>query len=155
MAEKLGLLSQWAFGNLAERGTINRNAETLSNVEAHVVDLRNLVERQANEITQLRAMFMGLVEVLHDKAVVDEAQLEHTIKAAWTKLSASTVQPHAPGGPQRDTPNAPGGPYRDTPSAAEDGPQPKRSRRPKRCSNRLRTINSAGSSRKPERFITR
>lgn len=67
MADKLGLLNQWMFGNWAERDTINRNAETLSNVETTVADLRKLVERQAKEITQLRAMFMGMVEVLHRK----------------------------------------------------------------------------------------
>lgn len=108
MADKLGLLNQWMFGNWAERDTINRNAETLSNVETTVADLRKLVERQAKEITQLRAMFMGMVEVLHGRGQLDEAELESAVKAAWTKLSP----------PPAESKPSQSGPYRDTPSSA-------------------------------------
>lgn len=87
MAKRLGLLDQWLFGNWAERETINRNAETLSTVEANLGDLRSVVERQAREILQLRAMFMGLVEALHEKAAVDDGELERAVQAAWIKLS--------------------------------------------------------------------
>jgi len=104
------------FGNWAERDTINRNAETLSTVEANVDDLRTLVERQAKEIMQLRAMFMGLIDVLHEKAAVDDALLESAIKAAWVKLSPPPAEAKASGGPYRDTPS---GDATDAPTAAE------------------------------------
>ena len=35
MAEKLGLLNQWLFGDWAERATIKRNADMLSSQPAN------------------------------------------------------------------------------------------------------------------------
>lgn len=108
MAEKLGLLNQWLFGDWAERATINRNAEALSSVEANLGDLRKVVERQAKEILQLRAMFMGVVEVLHEKAVVDDVELERAVQAAWAKLSPPPPEPKpASTDPYRGTPGEP------------------------------------------------
>ena len=63
MAHKLGFFTQWMFGDWAERDAINKNADTLETIEAKVSDLRSTVARQAQEITRLRAMVMGLVEV--------------------------------------------------------------------------------------------
>lgn len=89
----------------------------LSNVEATVADLRSVVERQAKEIMQLRAMFMGLVDVLHEKALVDDAALETAVKAAWTKLSPPPPEPKpASTSPYRGTQ---GGPSADEVEAAE------------------------------------
>lgn len=112
MAEKLGILNQVLFGNLAERATINKNAESLSIVEANLGELRESVQRQAQEILRLRAMIMGIVEVLQEKALLDNAELERAVDAAWTKLV-----PLAPAEPQPAT-----DPYRNQPvepSAAE------------------------------------
>lgn len=108
MAEKLGLLNQWLFGDWAERATINRNAEALSSVEANLGDLRKVMERHAKEILQLRAMLMGVVEVLHEKAVVDDAELERAVQAAWAKLSPPPPEPKpASTDPYRGTPGEP------------------------------------------------
>jgi hypothetical protein len=108
MAEKLGLLNQWLLGDWAERAAINRNAETLSTVEANLGDLRKLVERQAKELLQLRAMFMGIVEVLQAKSDVDEAELERAVQAAWVKLSPPPPEPKpASTDPYRGIPREP------------------------------------------------
>ncbi|HEX5058207.1 MAG TPA: hypothetical protein VFV99_02550 [Kofleriaceae bacterium] len=93
MAEKLGFLDQMLWGKWADRAAINRNAEDLSNVEADVTALRTLVQRQAAEITQLRAMFMGMVEVLHQRGSLDETELESAVKAAFLKLSPPPPEP--------------------------------------------------------------
>lgn len=108
MAEKLGLMNQWLFGNWAERATINRNAEALSSVEANLGDLRNIVERQAKEILQLRTMFVALVDVLHERAVVDEAEIERAVQEAWAKVSPPPPEPKpASTDPYRGTPGEP------------------------------------------------
>jgi hypothetical protein len=107
MAEKLGLLNQWLFGNWAERETINRNAEELATVGADVTALRAVVQRQAQEILQLRAMFMGLVELLHEKTSFEDAELERAVKAAWTALAPPPPQSQPTTDPYRGMPNEP------------------------------------------------
>ena len=101
MAEKLGLFNQLLFGNLAERATINRNAEELSAVGDNIAALRKVAERQAEEILQLRAMVMGMVEVLQQKAVIDRMQLEDAMEAAWSKLKPAPPQAQPTGDPSR------------------------------------------------------
>src|SRR3569623_922088 len=105
MAEKLGILNQMLFGKWADRSAINRNADSLASVEGDLGELRKLVQRQAHEILQLRAMFMGVVEVLHAKTPFDDADLELAVDAAWQKLN-----PPAPEAVQGAT-----DPYRGTP----------------------------------------
>jgi hypothetical protein len=105
MAEKLGFLNQLMFGNWAERGAINRNAEDLSAVEANIESLQKVVQRQAQEILQLRAMFMGVVEVLQHKTLVDDAELEQAVKAAYTSL-APPPKPLPATDPYRNSPTA-------------------------------------------------
>lgn len=109
MAEKLGLFSQLVFGDWSERATINRNAEELSAVGANVDELRRVARRQADEILKLRAMFMGIVDVLEQKAGVQRTDLEDAVDAAWAKLN-----PAPP--PDVQTPQAgtTGDPYRGT-----------------------------------------
>jgi len=108
MAEKLGFLDQMLWGKWADRAAINRNAEDLSNVEADVTALRTLVQRQAAEITQLRAMFMGMVEVLHQRGHLDEGELESAVKAAFLKLSPPPPEPKpGPTDPYRGTTSEP------------------------------------------------
>jgi hypothetical protein len=103
VAEKLGLFNQLLFGNLAERATINRNAEELSQVGDNIAALRKVAERQAEEILQLRAMVMGMVEVLQQKSVIDRVQLEDAMEAAWSKLKPPPPQPPPSGDPYRGT----------------------------------------------------
>jgi hypothetical protein len=105
MAEKLGILNQMLFGNWAERSAINRNAEDLSAVEADVGELRKAVQRQAQELLHLRALFMGVVEILHEKAPFDDAELERAVNAALIKLTP----------PPKEPPKAATDPYRGTP----------------------------------------
>lgn len=96
MAEKLGLFSQLLFGDWSERATINRNAEELSAVGADVEELRRVARRQADEILKLRAMFMGIVDVLENKAGVQRSELEDAVEAAWAKLNPAaqpSIQP--------------------------------------------------------------
>lgn len=108
MAEKLGFWNQWLFGDLAERGAINRNAEDLSVVEADVSKLRTVVQRQAQEILQLRAMMLGLIETLQEKVALDEKDLERAVNRAWESLQPAPPQPKpAQTDPYRGTPGEP------------------------------------------------
>lgn len=113
MAEKLGLFSQLLFGDWSERATINRNADELSAVGAGVDELRRVARRQSDEIMKLRAMFMGIVDVLEQKAGVQHAELEEAVERAWAKLNppaAPAAQPRQPeitGDPYRGTPGEP------------------------------------------------
>jgi hypothetical protein len=107
MAEKLGILNQMLFGQWAERSTINRNAEHLSSVDANVAELRKLVGVQAEEIARLRAMMMGLVEVLQTKATINGAELEDAVDAAWTKISAPPTTSPTATDPYRNLPGDP------------------------------------------------
>ena len=93
MPQKLGFMNQWLFGEWADRAAINRNAEDLSAVEADVTELRATVQRQSQEILRLRAMFMGVVEVLHAKTPFDDAELERAVQEAWTSLTAPPSPP--------------------------------------------------------------
>lgn len=108
MAEKLGLLNHFVFGEWGQRDAINRNAETLETVEARLDDLRKLVARQASEIMQLRAMFTGLVHVLRDKPGLDESELARAVEAAWLELCPPPPEPKpAPTDPYRGLPGEP------------------------------------------------
>lgn len=107
MAEKLGLLDQFLFGNWAERSAINRNAEDLANVETNLAALRTTVQQQAQALMRLRAMFMGLVEVINEKTPIDEAELGRAIEAAWNQMTAPPPQPAPATDPYRNTPSEP------------------------------------------------
>ena len=110
MAEKLGLFNQLLFGNLAERATINSNAEELSLVGSDLNELRKVAQRQAEEMLQLRAMVMGMIDVLQQKSMIDPVQLEDAMEAAWSKLKPPPVQPSQPpaaGEPYRGTASEP------------------------------------------------
>lgn len=111
MAEKLGILNQLLFGDWSERATINHNAEELTNVAATVIELQQVVQRQSDEIDRLRAMFMGVVDVLQDKAGIDPKHLEEAVQAAWSILRPPPPPPMVLG-------PALGDPYRGTPSDA-------------------------------------
>jgi len=108
MAEKLGIVNQMLFGKWADRAAINRNADSLSAVEGNLDELRKLIQRQSEEILRLRAMFMGVVEVLHSKAPFDDVELEHAIDSAWQSLTAPppSASPTATD-PYRGTPGEP------------------------------------------------
>ena len=110
MAEKLGFFDQWMWGNWAERGTINKNAETLGAVEASVGSLQATVANQAQEIIRLRAMLAGLVEVLRSTVQLDDAALEIAANAAWAKLVPQ---------PPENKPAATD-PYRGLPASGDD-----------------------------------
>jgi hypothetical protein len=105
MAEKLERFDQWLFRGSAERAVINRNAEELSTVESDLTALQALVKRQAQEILQLRATVMGIVEVLHDKTPFDDRELERAVQAAWVKLTAPPSKPLSTTDPYRGIPS--------------------------------------------------
>jgi hypothetical protein len=107
MAQKLGFLNQWLWGDWAERAAINRNAEDLSAVEADVGELRKLVQRQAEEILRLRAMFMGLAELLEEKGQVDDADLGRAVESAWNRLNPRPAEPVPSTDPYRGMPTEP------------------------------------------------
>jgi hypothetical protein len=96
MAQKIGLFDQMLFGTSASRAAINRNADELSYVGASVTTLHALVQRQAQEILQLRAMVIGLAEVLHARALFDEPELQRAVQASWAQLTAPQPQPQPP-----------------------------------------------------------
>lgn len=95
MAKKLGWLSQSLWGEWADRDAINRNADDLENVESNVDVLRAQVQRQGAEIVKLRAMIMGVVEILHAKAPFDDAELQSAIQAAHAELTTPPPAPRA------------------------------------------------------------
>ncbi|MGE0870379.1 MAG: tol-pal system YbgF family protein [Kofleriaceae bacterium] len=103
MAQRLGFLSQWAFGQWADREAINRNADDLATVEADVGTLKTIVQKQAEEILQLRAMLMGLVEVIQEKVAFHDAELEGAVRSAWTELTAPPPAPATSDHPYRGT----------------------------------------------------
>jgi hypothetical protein len=107
MAEKLGLFNQLLFGDWAQRGAINKNADDLSIVEADLGELRKVVQRQAAEILQLRAMFMGVVEVLNEKTPFDSKELERAVQEAYAKLTAPPEKPQQATDPYRGLPSEP------------------------------------------------
>ena len=115
MAQKLGFFSQWMFGEWADRAAINTNADDLMNVEISVGSLQTTVSRQGTEILRLRAMIMGVVEVLHQKAPFDDTDLEKAVQQAWAQLTmpppAPQPQPQPPD-PYRGIPAVPAGPIR-------------------------------------------
>ncbi len=114
MAKQLGIFDQWFRGEWADRTAINQNAEELNIVEGNLMNMVAELRRQAQEILRLRAMFMGVVEVLHDKAPFDDAELERAVQTAWAKL---TMPPPPP--PPRQ-PAAMTDPYRGIPLAPVD-----------------------------------
>jgi hypothetical protein len=93
MAQKIGFFDQLLFGTSADRSAINRNADELSYVGASVTTLHALVQRQAQEILQLRAMVIGLAEVLHARALFDEPELQQAVQASWAQLTAPPPPP--------------------------------------------------------------
>ena len=109
MAQKLGFFSQWMIG---EWGVINRNADELTSVGYSVSDLQRRVQLQGQEILRLRAMIMGVVEVLYAKAPFDDAELERAVQAAWLQITAPP--PSSPSPPVSSMTD----PYRGTPVAA-------------------------------------
>ena len=119
MAQTLGFFNQWMFGEWADRAAINRNAEELNFVENNVSDLQGQL-RRAQEILRLRAMIMGLVEVMHAKAPFDDAELERATKSAWDRLQPPPSS-FGPDDPWRQPPTAAAAattdPYRGTPPA--------------------------------------
>jgi hypothetical protein len=107
VAEKLGIFSQWLGGEWADRRAINRNADALDSVEANVSELRSTIAHQSEEIMRLRAMIMGVVEVLHAKAPFADAELEAAVKAAWTELTKPPPAPPTQTDPYRSLPGEP------------------------------------------------
>lgn len=93
MAQKIGLFDQWLFGTSADRAAINHNADELSYVGTTVSSLQAIVQRQAQEILQLRAMVIGLAEVLHARALFDEPELQQAVQASWAQLTAPPPPP--------------------------------------------------------------
>jgi hypothetical protein len=87
MAQKLGALTQWLLGDWAERGAINRNADELSLVEADLSTLRSVVQQQAREILRLRVTCIAIIEVLHQKAAFDDAELGLAMQGALSELT--------------------------------------------------------------------
>jgi hypothetical protein len=104
MATKLSFLGQWLGGEWADRAVINRNAEELSIVEADVTELRKLVQQQSQDILRLRAMFMGVVEVLHTKTPFDDKELESAVDGAWKQLTAPPPEALPMTDPYRNAP---------------------------------------------------
>src|SRR5450631_691372 len=100
MAEKLNFFS----GEWAERDAINRNADALESVEASVSDLRTELAHQGKEILRLRAMLMGVVEVLRTRIVVDDAELDHAVSIAWERITPRPPEDKRPTDPYRGLP---------------------------------------------------
>ncbi len=77
----------------ARRRVINEAYGEAEAASYGVEQLQGQVKRLTAEVLQLRAMFMGVVEVLHAKAPFDDAELERATEGAIAHLKAQ----HAPG----------------------------------------------------------
>jgi len=86
MVRKLGFFDAWLGGDTAQHNAINENAEALESIDSRVSELQAIVERQANEIVQLRATIMGLAEVVQRKTSYDDGELDQEIKIAYEQL---------------------------------------------------------------------
>lgn len=112
MAQKLGKPSWWS-GQIYERAVIDRNAQDLAEVEVTVGALQAVVQRQEQEILRLRAMLIGLVEVLHTRTPFYDGELDRAAEAAWTLLTgpaAPLPSPAASTDPYRGLPAEPAAP---------------------------------------------
>jgi hypothetical protein len=77
--------------------------------------LQGQVRAQAQEILKLRAMFMGVVELLHAKTPFDDAELQASVMKAYTTLTQpkqptfdlNTAAVAGPGGSAAPTAQAP------------------------------------------------
>jgi len=127
MAQKLDW-SAWRHGLFSEQAVINRNAEDLEYVEGTLSAVQATVQRQQQEILQLRATLIGVIEVLHATASFDVDELERAVQAAWTGLTAPPPPPPAPAAALTD-------PYRGLP--AEPTPPPVRLVLCLRCGRRV------------------
>jgi hypothetical protein len=113
MAQKLGFFDQWFRGEWADRDAINANAEALESVEAHVSDLKAMVKRQSEEILRLRAMILGLVNVMQTVAPFSDGELERAVNEAWTALQPPPPPPKLKANPNQTDP------YRGLPAAGD------------------------------------
>ncbi|HEX3760005.1 MAG TPA: hypothetical protein VHW23_14920 [Kofleriaceae bacterium] len=116
MAQKFDW-SAWRLGLFTERAVINRNAEELDYVQGTLSSLWGTVQRQQQEILQLRATLIGVIEVLHARAPFDVDELDRAVQTALTDLTAPPPPPPSP-------PPASTDPYRGLP--AEPTPPPVR-----------------------------
>ena len=91
MAEKLGFW--FRDSDALQADAINANAEALESVELSVSRLQEIVERQQKEIVQLRAMIMGLADVLDSKVPFDDAELECAVHTAMERLVPPPPKP--------------------------------------------------------------
>jgi cell division septum initiation protein DivIVA len=91
MAEKLGFW--FRDSDALQADAINANAEALESVELSVSRLQEIVERQQKEIVQLRAMIMGLADVLDSKVPFDDAELECAVRTAMERLVPPPPKP--------------------------------------------------------------
>jgi len=114
VAQKLGLFNQWLWGKWADRSAINKNADALESVEATVSSLQETVAVQAEEILRLRAMILGVVDLLQAKVPIDESELELAMNHAWERL----VPPPPP-----EPPRGPTDPYRNLVASDEATPE--------------------------------
>jgi hypothetical protein len=65
------------------------------------------VLRQAEEILRLRAMFMGLAELLEEKGQVDDAELGRAVESAWNTLNPRPPESMPSTDPYRGMPREP------------------------------------------------
>lgn len=101
MARKLGWLDMMFGGDYSEHAAINSNAENLEVVEADLGKLQTIVHKQAQEIMQLRAMVLGLVEVIQERVPFTDGDLEGAMKRAWLELNPPPPEPKAAEHPYR------------------------------------------------------
>lgn len=102
---KVGTLGQLFGGDNAQNSVINQNADRLDHALDELAELREVVKRQASEIVQLRAMFTGVVSLLHENGTFSEADLDRSVKAALAELSPPPASPQKGGDPYRGIPH--------------------------------------------------
>ncbi|HEY1546737.1 MAG TPA: hypothetical protein VGG28_02900 [Kofleriaceae bacterium] len=93
MAEKVGSFSWFRDLEYRERDAIDQNANELDQMEGDVAALGKLVRKQADDLVVLRAFVIGLVEVLHTKTSLDQAELDAAVSDAYARLTAPPPPP--------------------------------------------------------------
>jgi hypothetical protein len=82
---------------------------SVTSMQDQVITLQEVAERQNQKMLHMQAMVEGLLDVLHGKGSIDQAELERAVKSAWIRLTIPQQPP---------TRQVATDPYRGMPAAA-------------------------------------
>jgi hypothetical protein len=104
MPRKISFFGQWFGGEYIDRAAINANADELAQVESSIDGLSAAVQRQAAEIGKLRALSVALSQLLVDKGVVTEDELQDLAQRLASPPPPAPLPPPPPPSPALASP---------------------------------------------------